>query len=128
MHNHADFLRLVLAEFPELRGTIDDCDGLPYLEMGAFALFTQKAKKSERWDTYERAANIVTKLLADADKDLRNVLYVAYLEHLDFEGPRGLTAWRLLPNNVQRAWHEIIEYNEQLLGRPMVRTKPKVTK
>ncbi len=58
MHNHSDFLQVVLAEFPELRQEISDCDGLPYLEMGTFASFTQKAKGAEDWEVYGRAVRL----------------------------------------------------------------------
>ncbi len=127
MHNHSDFLQAVLAEFPELHEEISDCEGLPYLEMGTFASFTQKAKGATAWDIYGRAVRLVANLLPSADKELRNEIYVSYLEHLDFEGPRGLTAWQLLPIHLQRAWHEIIEYDEKLIGRPWVQTKPKIS-
>jgi hypothetical protein len=127
MHSHADFLRALLAELPQLREAMEVCDGLPHIEMGAFARFTQKAKGEGDWDTYGRAVRLAAKLLPDADEDLRNELHVSYLEHLDFEGPRGPTAWPLLPANLQRAWHDIIEYNERLLGKPWARTKPKMS-
>jgi hypothetical protein len=127
MNNHADFLQALLNEFPELHENIDACNGLSYIEMGVFARFAQKAKGLADWDTYGRAVRLAADILPNADKDLRNEFYVSFLEHLDFEGPRGQTAWRLLPVSLQRAWHEIIEYNEQLLGRPWVRTKPKIS-
>ena len=84
--------------------------------MVAFARFTQKARGEGDWDTYGRAVRLAATLLPDADAELRDELHVAYLEHLDFDGPRGPTAWSLLPGNLQRAWHEIINYNERLIS------------
>ncbi len=127
MHNHSHFIQTILAEFPELREEISYCDGDPYAEMGEFASFTQNAKNVEDWDVYERAVKLVADLLPLADKDLRNEIYVSCLEHLDFEEPNGLKAWRLLPIDLQHAWHEIIEYDEKLIGRPWVKTKYKVS-
>jgi hypothetical protein len=123
---HADFLKALLAEFPELREHIELCDGLPHIEMGAFATFTQKAKGVADWGVYGRAVRLAARFLPDADRELRNELHVSYLEHLDFEGPRGPAAWSLLPPDLQRAWHDIISYNERLLGRPWVKTKPAI--
>jgi len=121
---HADFLTALLTEFPDLRDGIESSDGLPYLEMGAFAAFTQRAKGAADWDVYGRAVRLAARFLPDADKELRNELHVSFLEHLDFEGPKGPKAWSLLPPDLQHAWHDIISYNERLLGRPWVRTKP----
>jgi len=121
---HRDFHDAVLKEFPELRGAVDDCNGLLHLEMGAFATFTQRAKGRPDWDTYKRAVRLITRLLERADPELRNAIHVSYLEHLDFEGPRGPTAWGLLPPKLQDAWKEIIAYDERLLGRPWAKTKP----
>src|SRR4051812_37445153 len=126
MHSHADFRRALLAEFPELAEEIELHEKLAYMEMGAFASFTQKAKGEANWDVYGRAVRLASTFLPDADEELRNELHVAYLEHLEFEGPRGPTAWSLLPKNLQRAWHDIIAYNEQLLKKPWVRTKPRI--
>ena len=124
MSSHADFLEALLSEFPQLREDIELCDGLAYIEMGAFATFTQKAKEAADWDVYGRAVRLAGRFLADAEKELSNELHVSYLEHLDFEGPHGPWAWGLLPPELQRAWHDIVSSNEQLLGRPWVKTKP----
>jgi hypothetical protein len=124
---HAEFLKALLTEFPEIREDIELCDGLPYMEMRAFATFTQNAKGAASWDVYGRAVRLAAGSLRDADNELRNELHVSYLEHLDFEGPTGPEAWSLLPTELQRAWHDIISYNEQLLGRPWVKTKPELS-
>ena len=114
-------------EFPKLSESMEYCNDLPYTEMGIFAEFTQEAKSTTNWFFYGRAVRLAAKFFPSADENLVNELNVSYLEHLDFEGPQGLTAWRLLPVDLQRAWHEQIDYNEKLLGRPWVQTKPKVS-
>ena len=126
MQSHTNFIQAVLSQFPDLGESIAFDDGLPYNEMGTFASFTQEAKNAENWEVYERAVQLVAKFLPLADEELRNEIHVSFLEHLDFEEPNGLKTWRLLPTNLQRAWHEIIEYDERLIGRPWVNTKYKV--
>jgi hypothetical protein len=126
MHNHTNFIQAVLTQFPNLGESIAFDGGLPYNEMGTFASFTQEAKNTENWEDYERAVRLVASFLPLADDELRNEIHVSYLEHLDFEEPNGLRTWRLLPTNLQRAWHEIIEYDERLTRQPWVKTKYKV--
>jgi hypothetical protein len=114
----SDFRRAVLDEFPALHEAFAGDDELPYLQVGAFALFTQRAKGQADWDCYRRCVRLADRLLARAAPDLENALYVAYLEHLDFEGPRGSTAWRLLTPALQAAWQRIRNYNEAIASRP----------
>ena len=127
MFTHADFRAELLREFPSIRKSVESSDGHQYIEMAAFAQFTQRAKGAADWDTYERAVKLAARFIDSADKDLNNELYVSFLEHLDFEGPRGPTAWRLLPINLQRAWHRIIASNERLTGKAWVKTKPAIS-
>ncbi len=126
MANHADFLKAALQEFPALQVDLELADGLPHLEMHAYTRFTQRAKGDADWHTYRRAVYLAAKFLREADDALRNEFMVSYLEHLDFDGPRGEVAWSQLPPDLQRAWHEIVGYNERLLGRPWGGTKRKV--
>jgi hypothetical protein len=49
---------------------------------------------------------------------LSNAIHVSFLEHLDFIGPRGAQAWKLMTPRLQSAWKDIITYNEKLLGGP----------
>jgi hypothetical protein len=111
-----DFRAAVLAEFPALRDEFEGDDELPYLQVGAFALFTQRAKGQGDWDTYRRCVNIIGRLLANASPELENALYVSYLEHLDFRGPRGPKAWSLLTPELQAAWSRITRYIEMITG------------
>ena len=115
-HSHQDFLDNVLHEFPELRGNVDDYDGLLHPELGAFAQFTQRAKGRADWDTYARCVRLIDHLLVDADRELENAIHVSYLEHLDFAGPRGPSAWALLSPRLQAAWKRITANNEHISG------------
>jgi hypothetical protein len=109
-----DFPAMALAEFPELREEFEDDAGLPYVQMGAFARLIQGAKGRGDWQTYQRAAQLADRLWGGADLGLRNALNVSFLEHIDFDGPRGPQAWSLLSPRLQRGWRAMVAYNEWL--------------
>ena len=108
------FQHVVLGEFPELREDFEEDEGLPYVQMGAFARLVQAAKRRADWETYRRAAMLADRLWAGADAGLRNALNVSFLEHIDFEGARGPQAWAFLSSRLQRAWRAMAAYNAWL--------------
>jgi len=118
-----DFRAAVLTEFPQLANDFEGDDDLPYVQLGVFAKFTQAAKGRADWDTYERCVRIADRLLARASGDLENALHIAYLEHLDFDGPRGPKAWSLLSPELQAAWRRITRANEKLAALPRKKKK-----
>jgi hypothetical protein len=123
--SHLDFMNAVLGEFPELRDDIARFAGLPHLQVGEFAAFTQAAKGRGDLATYERCLKLVDRMFAQADADLEGALRGSYLEHLDFEGSRGPAAWRLLPPRLQAAWNQIAAENRRLMALPQKRLEPK---
>jgi hypothetical protein len=42
--------------------------------------------------------------MADADENLANAIHVSFLEHIDFDGPRGQEAWRHLSTRQREVW------------------------
>jgi hypothetical protein len=110
----ADFVRLLLAEFPELGQEIINADGLLHLQMHAFARRMQRAKGAADWSVYKRGVRLADELWARPDADLRNALNVSFLEHLDFDGPRGADAWARLTSELQHGWQEMRAYNERI--------------
>ena len=123
--SHQDFLDTVLKEFPELRGDVDDYDGLLHPEVGAFAQFAQRAKGRADWETYARCVRLIDRLFQNADSELENAILVSFLERLDFEGPRGTAAWKLLSPALQLALKRITAYNERRLALPTKKSKKK---
>ena len=121
-HSLADFRHALLTSFPDLFDEFDEV-GPPYVQIGQFAAFTQGAKGRADWDTYRRCIALAERFLPAADAELENALYVAYLEHLDFEGPRGPEAWRLLGPSLQNAWRRITESNVDAAARPRKKRK-----
>ncbi len=127
-HSHLDFMSAVLEQFPELRDDIEEFGGLPHLQVGEFAAFTQAAKGRGDLTTYERCLKLVDRMFAHADADLASALRASYLEHLDFEGSRGPAAWRLVPPRLQAAWNQVAAENRRLMALPQKRAEPKPLK
>jgi hypothetical protein len=113
-----DFVPSLLAEFPELRDAVENCDGQLLNQMEAFAQFTQAAKTGGDMETYGRCVNLAERLFAAADGTLGSAFRMAYLEHLEFEGSRGPDAWRLLPPRLQSVWQQIAAENRRLQSLP----------
>ena len=110
-----DFQTLALNAFPELRDDFDEDWDLPHLQMAAFSRVAQKAKDAGDWETYARCVGIADRLFSKADTELRNMLYVSFLEHLEFQGPRGKKAWDILPLRLRDAWEELEQHWEQIM-------------
>jgi hypothetical protein len=55
--------------------------------------------------------------LTEGDGSLRNAIYVSYLEHLDFHSKAGKQGAQLMPPQLKQGRNEILDYDEQLLGR-----------
>lgn len=117
-YTHQDFVTSLLAEFPDLRDELDDCDGMLQRQMEAFAQFTQAAKTDGDLAIYERCLTFADRLFAGADAALSGAFRVSYLEHLEFEGSRGPAAWQLLPARLQNVWNQIAAENRRLQSLP----------
>jgi hypothetical protein len=125
-----EFVAAAVEELPEAKEDVESFDGLPYVQIGCLAAIAQRAKGDGNWTKYQQVLNLVDRFLPTADGELSNAIHVSFLEHLDFIGPRGVHAWRLMSPRLQSAWRDIITYNEQLLGRPWPqgKVKPWLTK
>jgi len=109
-----DFSRMAVTEFPELAEDFEEWSDLPHLKMGAFARITQAAKGDGDWEKYARCVRLADKLSADPSPDLENALNVSYLEHLDFDGPRGSKAWECLTPRLKVGWKDMQQYLREL--------------
>jgi hypothetical protein len=117
-YTQQDLVTSLVAEFPDLRGDLENCDGQLLPEMGAFALFTQAAKGRGDLATYERCLKLADRLLSKPDADLAGAFRMAYVEHLEFEGSRGPEAWRLVPPRLRELWNQVAAENRRLMGLP----------
>lgn len=117
-YSHSDFVRLALIAFPELREEFEDNAELLHVQMGAFARRTQRAKGEGDWDAYARCVRLADEMWRHPDYYLQNALNVSYLEHLDFDGPRGAIAWEHLTPALRDGWRAMRAYNERLSSLP----------
>ncbi len=113
-----DFARMVVGEFPDLAEEFAESADLSHVQVGAFASFTEAAKTRRDWDAYRRCVNLADELWRHPDAELLSALEVSYLEHLEFEGPLGRQAWKLLPPALQHGWEAMQRYLRDLAQSP----------
>jgi hypothetical protein len=125
-YTHADFVRLALAEFPELREEFEEYPDLLHLQMHAFERLAGRAKTEGDWATYARCMRLAHELWRRPDDTLLNALNVSFLEHLDFDGPNGPDAWRYLSPELQDGWRAMQAYMTRLaaLATPPRKQRP----
>jgi hypothetical protein len=115
--NAFEFQSLVLTAFPELREDFAEWDGLYHLQVGEFRRFTQSAIEAQRFDVVSRCFEIATAALMTGDRDLRNAIYVSYLEHIELRSDAGKQAAQRMPAELRQGRYDVLDYNQQLLGR-----------
>ena len=115
-YTHEDFVRLALAEFPELRAEFEDDPELLHIQMHAFERLAGRAKVAGDWSTYARCMCLAHALWQRPDEALLNALNVSFLEHLDFDGPNGPEAWRHLSPELQEGWRAMQAYWARVAG------------
>jgi hypothetical protein len=115
--NPTEFKALVLAQFPQLRERIEAWDGLAHLEMSEFQRFTQASIEAKLSQTVKQCFHLASRALEEGDKALKNAVYVSFLESLDFFSEAGKEAKSLLPPELVKGRHDILDYDERLLGR-----------
>lgn len=113
----ATFRNLVLSEFPSLEEDFEEWQDLIHLQVSEFTRFTQKAVESRSLTVVSKCFQIATAALLEGDHDLRNAIYVSYLEHLDFRSDAGKDAVQLMPQELKQGRDDILDYDKQLLGR-----------
>jgi hypothetical protein len=91
--------------------------------MGAFAQRLQEAKGAADWEAYTRGIKLAHQLWQRPAAPLLNALNVSFLEHLDFDGPRGQHAWELLSPELQHGWRAMQKYLRDLAALPKKKGK-----
>ena len=112
-----DFIRALESNFPDVAGDIDAEveGGLLHLEVAALARAAKAAINSGNEPEVRRHFAFADDLFRRAGPDLKNALYVSYLEHLDFRDHRAY-AEALLPPALHSGWVEINEYLDRLFA------------
>jgi len=111
------FQKLVLDDFPALREDFEEWHDLLHLQVSEFLRFTQAAIKARKFTVVSRCFEIANAALTQGNDSLRNAIYVSYLEHLDLRGEAGTCAKDLMPSELKQGRNDILDYDEQLLGR-----------
>ena len=125
-YTHADFVRLTLEQFPELREEFEEYPDLLHAQMHAFERRMGRAKAEEDWAAYRRGMRLAHELWCRPDHALLNALNVSFLEHLDFDGASGPKAWGYLSSELRDGWRAMQAYMTRLaaLGAPPKKQRP----
>jgi hypothetical protein len=113
----ATFCNLVLSEFPSLREDIEEWEGLIHLQVSEFLRFTQSAIESRSFEVVTKCFELADAALAKGDDNLRNAIYVSYLEHLNLRSDPGKRAAQLMSVELKQGREDILDYDRELLGR-----------
>lgn len=121
MISHQQFIELLLAEFPGLRSEVQDetWAGLLHLETACFGRYTQSAIDNHDVENLRRCFDFATRIFQDADAEVKNALYVSYLENLDLEDGKAQRAWavKMMPPLLKEGWIEINDYLDDLFSK-----------
>jgi hypothetical protein len=125
-YTHADFARMALAEFPELREEFEEYADLLHLQMHAFQRLVERAEREGDWATYARAMRLADELWRRPDDALLNALNVSFLEHLAFVGVQGEQAWGYMTPALREGWRAMQAYMARLaaLAAPPRKQRP----
>lgn len=119
---HQELLVWLNREFPELREELADetWAGLLHLEVACFARLTQQAIDNGDQQVLKRCFSLADDVFRMADAEVKNAMYVSYLEHLTFEDSRKNQrqwAFKLMPPALQAGFKEINDYMAELAKR-----------
>ena len=115
----SEFCNIVLSEFPSLRQDFEEWEGLIHLQVSEFLRFTERGIEAKSFEVVSKCFELANTALVKGDDDLRNAIYVSYLEHLDLRSDAGKRAAQLMPAELIQGRNDILDYDERLLGRKM---------
>jgi hypothetical protein len=114
------FVVMLTERYPAVAADIDDCArGLLHLEMGALARATQAAISDEDEAAVRGFFAFIGEVFRLATPEVRNAVFVSYLECLGFDGRHGkrIGAREMLSPQLQTGLRELEEYNAELFRR-----------
>src|SRR5215204_2824921 len=113
--NKDEFIRIVLAEFPQLKEDFAEFEDLLHLQMAAFTRLAQRAIDEKDAGTLDKCYRPASKILDKADSKVENAIYVSFLENLSFFDSSSESEERnRLPVNLEKALIELEEHFEFL--------------
>lgn len=116
-----DALKRIESEFPEITNELHEeiIDGLLHCQIGEFSRFAQiKIDKQDR-EAFGRICRLFDEMFEGADPQLKNALYVSFLENIDFTDGETARSWGyfLMPEKMRRAFDDMEDYNWKIHGR-----------
>lgn len=114
------FVAMLTERYPAIADDIDDCArGLLHLEMGALARATQAAISDEDKAAVRAYFAFVSEVFRLATPEVKNAVFVSFLECLSFDGRRGkrIGAREMLSPQLQAGLRGLEEYNTELFRR-----------
>jgi hypothetical protein len=118
--DHDRFASMLAVRFPSVAEDIDSCGrGLLHLEMSAFARATQAAISVEDGCTVREHFAFIAEVYRQATPEVKNAIYVSYLEQLSFDGRHGkrIGARQMLSPELQAALRGLEGYLDQLFRK-----------
>lgn len=112
-----EFIEGVKDRFPESFKEMKDVeDGLLHIDMGDFARTTESAIIEGNTELFQTHFTFISELFSKADPDLKNAIYVSYLENvfLFHTKQKFLDARKMLPMNLSKALVELEVHFEKL--------------
>lgn len=104
------FVELLLAEFPQLRDECQENQGLTHIQMRDFALFTARECKLGNSETVAKCLRLAHSLLQLGDSEIKNAVYVSYLECLPLKGDVHDRIRMAMTSDLRQAWDDILDY------------------
>ena len=114
------FIALLTERYPAVAADIDECAcGRLHLEMGTLARATQVAISDEDTTAVKAYFAFVGEVFRLATPEVKNAVYVSYLECLGFDGRHGkrIKAREMLSPQLQAGLRGLEAYNAELFGR-----------
>lgn len=101
-----EFYTETINKFPHLIDELREDEGLPYLQLGTFARYTQSQIDSSDTIELSRCLNHINQFNENGDEGLRNAIGVSYLEHLNFRDGKVKRKWALkyLPPQLKKEY------------------------
>ena len=105
--HHAELLDQLRQAFPDVADELDEesSQGLPYVQLGTFARYVQRAIDAGTRAEVERCFAVIDRGNREGDDDVQNAIGVAFLEHLNFQDGKVRREWAfdLLPASLRTA-------------------------
>ena len=110
---HSQFLSILRAEFPELNAEFEkwaEDDYGDHFLMTDVRIFFEKAVSDENWPRVAHVFSVFDKIFRGADKNIKNVVYVSFLEDIDLTATHGNRLRELMSPELLHGHEEIDQY------------------